>query len=188
WWWRSPPDPPVNQPVARNPSETSRSPNEIIAICVPLFGAATVERIAINAVMSGCHPEYLPVLIAAAEAVAEPRFNLGSIQTTTNPVTVWLIVNGPIAAKLGINSGTNCLGPGNWANATLARAMRLVLQNVGGALPGDIDRATQGQPGKYTFCCAENEEASPWETLHVARGFAPACTTVTAPAVSPTFN
>ena len=120
--------------------------------------------------------------------MAESRFNLASIQSTTNPVTVWLIINGPIARRLQLNSSTNCFGPGNWANATLGRAMRLILQNIGGGLPGDIDRATQGQPGKYTFCCAENEEANPWEPLHVERGFAPDSSTVTVAGVSGTLN
>jgi hypothetical protein len=180
--------PPTHERVERMLSGTRRAPGEVVANIAPAFGAATVERIAINAVMAGCHPEYLPVLIAAAQAVAEPQFNLGSIQTTTNPVTLWLIVNGPIARELGVNGGTNCLGPGNWANATLGRAMRLILQNIGGGLPGDIDRATQGQPGKYTFCCAENEEANPWEPLHVERGFAPDSSAVTAAGVSGTLN
>lgn len=159
-----------------------------MAKIAPAFGAATVERIAINAVMAGCRPEFLPVLIAAAEAVAAPRFNLGSIQTTTNPVTVWLIINGPIARELGVNGSTNCLGPGTWVNATLGRAMRFILQNIGGGIPVDIDRATHGQPGKFTFCCAENEEASPWEPLHVERGFAATCSAVTVAGVSGTLN
>ena len=180
--------PPTQERVARMLSGTRRAADETVASIAPAFGAATVERIAINAVMAGCHPEYLPLLLAAAEAVAVPRFNLGSIQTTTNPVTVWLIVNGPIARELGVNGGTNCLGPGSWANATLGRAMRLILQNIGGGLPGDIDRATQGQPGKFTFCCAENEEASPWEPLHVERGFAAGASAVTVAGVSGTWS
>jgi hypothetical protein len=180
--------PPTQERVEHMLTGTGRAPDQVVAKIAPAFGAATVERIAINAVMAGCHPEYLPVLIAAAEAVAESRFNLASIQSTTNPVTVWLIINGPIAQQLGFNGGTNCFGPGNWANATLGRAMRLILQNIGGGLPGDIDRATHGQPGKYTFCCAENEEANPWEPLHVERGFAPESSTITAAGVSGTLN
>jgi hypothetical protein len=143
------------------------------------MGAATVEYIAINAVMAGCLPEYLPVLIAAAEAVATPSFHLQAIQATTNPAAVWLIVNGPIAKWLEVNGGNNCLGQGAWANATLGRALRLILQNIGRALPGEMDKATQGQPGKYSFCCAENEDASPWEPLHVERGHAADTSTVT---------
>ena len=171
--------PPTAERVARMLAQTSRAPDEIIASLAPAYGAATVERIAINAVLAGCYPEYLPVLIAATEAVAAPEFNLQSLQATTNTATVWLIINGPIGRQLGVNSGNNCLGPGAWANATLGRALRLILQNIGGALPGEMDRATHGQPGKYTQCCAENEEENPWQPLHVERGFAPACSTVT---------
>ena len=170
---------PTAERVGRMLRHTRRAPDEVVAKIAPGYGEATVERIAINAVLAGCYPEYLPVLIAAAEAVAAPEFNLQGIQSTTNPGAVWLIINGPIARRLGVNSGNNCLGQGSWANATLGRALRLILQNIGGGLPGEMDRATQGQPGKYSFCCAENEEASPWEPLHVERGFAPDCSTVT---------
>ncbi|MGE5525305.1 MAG: UGSC family (seleno)protein, partial [Rhodospirillaceae bacterium] len=154
----------------------------------PRYGAATVERIAINAVMAGCKPEYLPVLIAACEAVATKAFHLQAIQATTNPAAVWLVINGPIAEKLGVNSGGNCLGPGAWANGTLGRAMRLILQNIGGGLPGDMDKATQGQPGKWTFCCAENEAANPWAPLHVERGFSRDTSTVTVVGALGTWN
>jgi hypothetical protein len=170
---------PTQAAVARMLRHTRRAPDEVVATIAPGMGAATVEYIAINAVMAGCRPEYLPVLIAAAEAVAAPAFHLQAIQATTNPAAVWLIVNGPIAKWLEVNAGSNCLGQGTWANATLGRGLRLVLQNIGRALPGDMDRATQGQPGKYTFCCAENEDASPWEPLHVERGFARDANTVT---------
>jgi len=125
---------------------------------------------------------------AAVEAVAAPQFNLQGIQATTNPVAVWLIVNGPIAKQLGMNSGLNCLGQGTRANATLGRALHLILQNIGGALPGEMDRATQGQPGKYVFCCAENEEMNPWEPVHVERGFPRDCSAVTVVAASGTLN
>ena len=163
--------PPTLVRVAAMLAATHRARGEIVAHIAPGFGAASVERIAINAVMAGCRPEYLPVLIAAIEAVADEKFNLQGIQATTNSATPWIIVNGPLAASLGINAGLNCLGQGNRANATLGRALRLVLQNIGGARPGQMDRATHGQPGKYTFCCAENEAANPWQPLHVERGF-----------------
>ena len=171
--------PPTEEAVQRMLRHTRRAPDEIVATIAPGMGAATVEYIAIQGVMAGCYPEYLPLLIAAAEAVATPRFHLQAIQATTNPAAVWLIVNGPVARWLDVNSGAGCLGQGAWANAALGRALRLVLQNIGGALPGEMDKATQGQPGKYTFCCAENEEASPWEPLHVERGFAADASTVT---------
>jgi len=180
--------PPTPERVERMLRHTHRAPDEVVAAIAPAFGVATVERIAINAVMAGCYPEYLPVLIAAAEAIAAPDFNLRGIQATTNPAAVWLILNGPLAKQLDVNSGGNCLGPGAWANATLGRAMRLIQQNIGGALAGDMDRATQGQPGKYTFCCAENEDANPWEPLHVERGFAREVSTVTVVGALGTWN
>jgi hypothetical protein len=180
--------PPTAGRVERMLQEVPRGRAEVVARVAPGYGAATVERIAINAVMAGCDPAYLPILIAATEAVADPEFNLQGIQATTNPVAVWLIVNGPVVKKLNINAGLNCLGQGAWANGTIGRAMRLILQNIGGALPGEMDRATQGQPGKYTFCCAENEEASPWKPLHVERGFARDRSTVTVVGAEGTMN
>ncbi|HUP95614.1 MAG TPA: hypothetical protein VM164_11940 [Burkholderiales bacterium] len=180
--------PPTGERVDRMLEHTRRGRHEIVAAVAPGYGAATVERIAINCVMAGCDPEYLPVLIAATDAIADPAFNLQGIQATTNPVAVWLVLNGPVAKKLDVNAGFNCIGQGVWANATLGRAMRLILQNIGGALPGEMDRATQGQPGKYTFCCAENEEASPWEPLHVERGFERGQSTVTVVGAEGTIN
>lgn len=180
--------PPTPERVARMLACTKRKRDEVVAVLAPGFGEATVERIAINAVMAGCDPEYLPVLIAATGAVAEPQFNIQGIEATTNPVGVWLVLNGPIVQTLGINATYNCLGQGNWANATLGRAMRLILQNIGGALPGDMDRATQGQPAKYTFCCAENEAQSPWAPLQVERGFAREASTVTVVGAEGTLN
>ena len=171
--------PPTREAVERMLRHTNRKPDDVVATIAPGMGAATVEYIAIQGVMAGCYPEYLPVLIAAAEAVGTSKFHLQAIQATTNPSAVWLLVNGPIAKWLEVNSGAGCLGLGTWANATLGRALRLMLLNIGGALPGDIDKATQGQPSKYTFCCAENEEANPWEPLHVERGFARDANTVT---------
>jgi len=180
--------PPTRPRVEAMLAGTPLDRHESISRLAPAFGTATVERIAINAVMAGCLPEYLPLLIAAVRAVSDPRFNLQGVQATTNPVCVWLIVNGPAAQRLDVNARFNCLGQGAWANATLGRALRLVLQNVGGALPGEMDRATHGQPGKYTFCCAENEEDSPWEPLHVEQGFAPDASAVTVVGAAGTLN
>jgi hypothetical protein len=162
--------------------------DDVIATLAPAFNAATVERIAINAVMAGCDPELMPALVAAVDAVAAAEFNLQAIQATTNSAAVWVVVNGPAAATLGVNGTFNCLGEGTWANATLGRALRLVLRNVGGALPGELDRATHGQPGKYSFCCAENETANPWEPLHVERGFPSEASTVTVIGAEGTMN
>ncbi len=180
--------PPTVERVERMLRHTRRPREEVVARVAPGFGAATIERIAINAVLAGCDPEALPVLIAATEAVVEPQFNLQGIQATTNPVAVWVIVNGPAAQQLGVNATFNCLGQGAWANATIGRALRLVLQNIGGALPGEMDRATQGQPGKFTFCCAENEAENPWEPLHVERGYARGASTVTVVGAEGTLN
>ena len=180
--------PPTRERVERMLSCTSRKPDEVVASVAPGFGAATVERIAINAVMAGCRADYLPVLIAATQAMTAREFNLQGIQATTNPVAVWLVINGPIAEQLGVNGGMNCLGQGTVANATLGRALRLILQNIGGALPGEMDRATQGMPGKFSFCCAENEAQSPWEPLHVERGFRLDQNTVTVIGAAGTHN
>jgi len=180
--------PPTAERVERMLGHTKRVRDEVIAQVAPGFGEATVERIAINAVLAGCDPEYLPVLIAATDAVAAAEFNLQGIQATTNSAAVWVIVNGSLAKKLGVNASFNCLGQGAWANATIGRALRLILQNIGGALPGEMDRATHGQPGKYSFCCAENDEASPWEPLHVERRYARDVSTVTVVGAEGTMN
>lgn len=179
---------PTRERVARYLRATGRDPQTLIGRIAPSFGAATVERIAINAAMTGGDPRALPVLIAAVEAMCDPAFNLQGVQTTTNPAAPWLIVNGPVAAELDMNAGINCLGPGNWANASIGRALRLVLLNLGGGVPGLMDRATHGQPAKYTFCCAENEAENPWEPLHVDRGCAAGTSAVTVVATSGTLN
>lgn len=180
--------PPTIERVERMLAHTRRQPAEVVAQIAPGYGSATVEHIAINAVMAGCEPQYLPVVIAAVAAVAEPQFNLQGMQATTNSVAVWVIVNGPAARRLGVNGTYNCLGQGTQANATIGRALHLVMQNVGGAVPGEMDRATHGQPGKYSFCCAENEEANPWEPLHVERGFRRDASTVTVVGAEGTMN
>ena len=164
--------PPTRERVARMLAVTRRRPDEVASILVPRLGRATLEIIAANAVLAGALPEHLSVILAAVEAVADPAFNLQAIQTTTHPCSPLLIVNGPIARRLGIHAGGNVLGQGARANAVIGRALRLILQNVGGARPGKEDRATHGHPGKYSYCLAENEAASPWESLAAERGFA----------------
>jgi hypothetical protein len=179
---------PTPSRVERALEQTHRAPHEVVAHIAPCYGPASVEAIAINAVMAGCKPEYLPVVLAAVEAVADRRFNLQGIQATTNSAAPWLIVNGPLARALGFNGAMNCLGQGARANASTGRALRLIMQNIGGALPGEMDRATQGQPGKYSFCCAENESQSPWEPLNVERGFDRGHSTVTVVGAAGTTN
>jgi len=180
--------PPTRERVELMLKRTRRARHDVVARVAPGYGAATVERIAINAVMAGCEPGYLPILTAATEAIADAKFNLQGIQATTNPVAVWAVINGPIVKHAGINATFNCIGQGAWPNATIGRALRLILQNIGGALPGEMDRATHGQPGKYSFCCGENEEASPWKPLHVERGFAAHDSTVTVVGAEGTMN
>ena len=163
--------PPTADRVGRMLTANGVDPEAVICQLAPLFADATWQNIAIHAVMAGCRPEYLPIVAAAIDALAEPEFNLIGIATTTGSASTLVIVNGPVARRIGMNAGANALGPGNRANATIGRAVRLVLQNVGGAKPGEIDMATLGQPAKFTFCMAENEDASPWPPLHVERGF-----------------
>ena len=171
--------PPTRERVARLLAGSRRGPDEVAAVLVPRLGRATLEAIAANSVMAGALPEHLPVILAAAEAVADPAFNLQAIQTTTHPCSPLVIVNGPIARRLGIHGGGNVLGQGTRANAVIGRALRLVLQNVGGARPGKEDRATHGHPGKFSYCMAENEANSPWQPLSAERGFSAEESTVT---------
>jgi len=162
--------PPTEAAVREFLRWTDRDPREVLSVLPPRQGEATVERIAANAVMAGCRPEYLPVVLAGIEALADPLFNLDAIQSTTHPVAPLLVVNGPIAREIGLNAGYNAFGQGFRANVTIGRAVRLVLMNVGGGLPGIGDRATQGSPAKIAHCVAENEAENPWEPLHVEAG------------------
>ena len=147
-----------------------RAADGLINVVPPRMGHATLRQIAVNAVMAGAKPEYLPVVVAALQAVSEPIYGLAHRQTTTHAGAPLIIVNGPIVERLRINCGRGVFGPGWRANATIGRALRLVLVNVGGANPG-VDASQTGHPGKYTFCIAEYEAANPWEPLHVERGF-----------------
>lgn len=141
-----------------------------VAPVAPSGIVATVEKVAINAVMAGCKPQYMPVLLAALRAMGQKAFNLAGIQATTHPVAPLVFVHGPVRKAIGINCGTNVFGQGTRANATIGRAVRLVLVNLGDGVPGRTDMATQGSPAKFSYCAGENEEASPWEPLHVERG------------------
>jgi hypothetical protein len=163
--------PPTPERVAMMLKWTDRARTDTLGGVPPRYGEATIEKLAVNAVMAGCAPEYMPVLITAAQAMLDERFNLYAVQTTTHPCAPMLVLNGPMARELGVNSRYNVFGPGRRANATIGRAIRLILLNVGGALPGVLDHATQGQPSKYSYCIAENEAENPWEPLSVERGF-----------------
>jgi len=170
---------PTRERVDRMLAWTDRDPDQSLGAMPPRHGLATVESLAVNAVMAGCRPEYFPVVFTAVDAILEPAFNLFAVQSTTHPCAPLVIVNGPAAAELGINARYGAFGSGVRANATIGRAVRLILLNVGGAAPGVLDRSTQGQPSKYAFCVAENEAESPWEPLHVERGFEAWMSTVT---------
>lgn len=167
---------------------TDFAPDHEFGTMPPRQGVVTTEILAVNAVMAGCRPAYFPVVLAAVQALLDPAFNLFAVQATTHPCAPCLIVNGPLATQLGINARYGAFGPGVRANATIGRAVRLVLMNVGGAQPGVLDRSTQGQPAKYAYCVAENEAESPWPPLHVERGFAPDVSTVTVTAAEGPHN
>jgi len=162
--------PATAETVRRFLAAARRKPDDVVLRESTRRRTITAEKIAINAVMAGCRPEYMPVLLAALEAMADPAFTLHGAITSTGGSATLLVVNGPIRTQLGFNAGGNVFGPGWRANATLGRAIRLITLNCLGAQPGLLDRSTQGHPGKYTFCIAELEEESPWEPLHVARG------------------
>ena len=145
----------------------------------PLKGLATLEKIAANAVMAGCRPQFFPLVVAAVEAILDTNFNLRGVQTTDENVTPLVVVSGPVARALSVNAGFGALGPGWRANATIGRALRLVMNNIGGGWPGAVSFAGLGQPGRYSLCLAENENESPWQPLHVEAGFAPLDSVVT---------
>ena len=158
---------------------SGRRASEVIGVVPPRWAEATVENVAINAVMAGCRPAAMPLLIAGVDAACDPEFGLYSVQATTHPCAVLMLVSGPIVDELGLNFGHGAFGPGFRANATAGRAMRLILMNVGGGVPGQGDQSTQGSPAQFSYCVAENEAATPWEPFRVARGFGRDDSTVT---------
>jgi hypothetical protein len=170
WTDGLPVTPPTDERVIAMLKGTTRRPGEVIGRIPPFLAECTIEKAAVNAVLAGCKPEYLPVLLAAIEAALEPVFTLHGVLATTYFSGPIIVVNGPIARKIGMNSGINALGPGNRANATLGRALNLIVQNVGGGRPGEADRSALGAPSKYTLCFAEDESDPEWEPLSVARG------------------
>jgi hypothetical protein len=171
--------PPTELRVLKMLEGTTRAPDDVVAIVPPDLVECTVEKVAVNAVLAGAKPEYLPVVLAAVEAACTDEFNGHGLLATTYFSGPVVVVNGPIAKSIGMNSGVNALGQGNRANATIGRALQLVIRNVGGGRPGGVDRATLGNPGKYTFCFAEDEDGSPFEPLSVSRGLVPGVSAVT---------
>lgn len=162
--------PPTPDRLAAWLDVVGREPSEALGVVPPRQGTLTVAALAINSIMAGARPNAFPILVSAFEAMFEPRFNLLTTQVTTNPIAPLVMVSGPAAAAAGMNGGEGYLGPGNRANATIGRAVRLTLMNVGGARPGVADRATAGQAAKYTLAFAENETDSPWDTLATSQG------------------
>ncbi len=162
--------PPTRERVLRMLAGTTRDPQEVLGLCPPNLIALTIEKVAINAVMAGCKPEYLPVVLAAVEAALDPAFAMHGVLATTMFVGPVVIVNGPVRRQIGMNALGNALGQGNRANATIGRALQLIIRNVGGGRPQEVDRATLGNPGKYTYCFAEDEEGSSWEPLSTDYG------------------
>ncbi len=171
--------PPTEERVLRMLEGTTRPADDIVAVVAPDLVEVTVEKVAINAVMAGCRPEHLPWVIAALEAVCTDEFNIHGVLATTMPVGPVLICNGPGTRAVGLNSGVNAFGQGSRANLTIGRAVQLVVRNIGGGRPGGVDRATHGNPGKLTFCFAEDEVGSPFTSLSASRGFGAADDTVT---------
>ena len=163
--------PPTPDLVSACLESAGRNPSDILATEPTKGRVITAEKVAVNAVMAGCKPEYFRIVAAAVEAMSEPQFNLHAITASTQGAAVLAIVNGPIVDEVGLNSGVSVFGPGHRANATIGRAIRLVIINATGSQSGEIDKATIGHPGKYTWCMAEAEEVSPWEPFQTDRGF-----------------
>ena len=170
--------PPTPGLVAEFLDAAGRSASDILGTEPTKGRVITAEKAAVNAVMAGCKPEYFRIVATAVEAMCEPQFNLHAVTASTQGSAVLIVVNGPEAKEVGLNSSVSVFGPGHRANATIGRAIRLVIINATGSVSGEIDKATQGHPGKYTWCIAENEDVSPWEPLQTDRGFTSADSTV----------
>src|SRR5919198_3176283 len=170
--------PPTPELVATFVAASGRQADHLVAEVPPNYGRATIDKIAANAVMAGCRPEYMPVVIAAVEAVCDEAFDLHGVSATTNAPSPLVIVNGPLRRTLQVNCGAGVFGSGWRANATIGRALRLVCVNVGGARPGVVSMSTFSHPGRYTYCIGEQEEANPWGSLAVEHGFGPTDDTV----------
>jgi len=171
--------PPTEEKVTEMLRYVGRDPQEVLGEIPPFNGVATIEKLAINSVMAGCLPQYFPVVIAAVEAMLDPKHNLNGTQTTQSGTEQLIIVNGPIVKQIGINYGDSVFGRGFRANGTIGRAVRLILWNLGRNFPGDPDRSTFSHPGSWSFCIAEDEDSSPWEPLHVEKGLSPGSSGVT---------
>lgn len=170
---------PTEERIARMLEATRRDPDELIGAVPPAKGRATVRSVAIHALMAGCKPEYLPVVLGGIALILREEFNLNGVQGTMHGVAPLMIVNGPYARNIGVNGGNGCFGPGFRANASIGRAIRLMLFNLGGALPGQGSATIFATPLRYTACITENSEHSPWESLAVSRGYSPGDNVIT---------
>jgi len=177
--------PPTPERVERMLLAAGSDPQEVIARIPPCYGEATIEKIAANAVMAGCFPEMMRILIPLVRAVADERFNAHGVQATTHFAAPLIIVNGPVRRELGFHFRQNVFSNVARANSTLGRALQLILLNLGGARPDGIDMSALGNPGKFSYCIAENEEENPWHPLHVDQGLAPEQSAVTLFAAEP---
>ena len=171
--------PPTESAVRDMLAAVGGEPQRSLGVMQPRNAQATLEKLAVNAVMAGCRPEHFPVVVATVKAALHSGFNLAGAAATTGGANQVVIVNGPVAPKLGIQADAGCFGPGFRANAAIGRALRLIVRNVAGLTPGEMDKATLSSPGRYSFCFAENEARSPWEPLHVEKGYPPESSTVT---------
>jgi len=180
--------PPTKERVQKLLNYTDRDFQELIAVLPPRMGRATPEKIAVNSVMAGCMPQFMPMVMNTIESISDYKFNLAGINATTHPVSICTIMNGQISREIGASSGAGCLGPGNIANASIGRAVRLCLMNIAGAVPGLGDHATLGSPAKYSYAFAEFESESPWESLSNERGFNEDTSTTTVMAVEAPQN
>jgi len=171
--------PATEELVCRMLAGSTGAPNDSLGIIQPRNARVTLEKIAINAVMAGCRPEHFPVVVAAVKAMLQEEFNVAGVSSTTGGATPAVIVNGPMARQLGINGDAGCFGPGYRANSSIGRALRLMIRNVGGLIPGEMDKATLSTPARFSFCFSENEERSPWEPRHLELGYSPSDSIVT---------
>ena len=171
--------PPTRERVDEMMTGTDLPSEHVVGKMIPRLGKASVEKIAINAVMAGALPTAMPILIAGVEALLDPASTFGTFEVSTGSWSPFYIVNGPIRNQLHINGSSGALSPGDLANATIGRAMALIVKNIGGARKGVEDMGVLGNPAKYSMVLAENEEASPWEPQHVQYGFEPNANTVT---------
>ena len=170
--------PPTEAAVAEMVANSSLPADHVLGVMPPMEGTVTVEKVAANAVMAGCRPDYFPVVIAGVRGMLQPKYNVGSVSTTTGGAAPCFMVSGAVADEIGINSSTSCMGSGFRANATIGRALRLVIRNIAGAIPGEMDKGTLAFPGRYSLLFAENEARNPWEPMRVTLGFDKAASTI----------